>query len=90
MTDRRAWERFVKDLKKGVSLAMPVTSQKEIFCSSCFSPVAPVKAEDCTIEGDIRESHATALGKVQVEVQWVSKGIVTEKVKESKRAKDHY
>ncbi len=86
-------------LKNGVSQSMPLicswceakTSQKGSLCSSCFRPIVPWKAEDRTTEGEIRKSVSSALGgKVQIEMQLVSKKTVTDKIEKSKRAKDHW
>ncbi len=67
----------MEELKSGVPPSMPVicswceaqTSHKYYFYSSCFRPAVSVKAEDRTTEGEIRESHALALGTIKVEMQ---------------------
>ncbi len=82
VTDRRAWERFVRELAAGLLPSKPIvcswcealTSQKDYFCGACFKAVAPRKAADRTTEGEIREVHTFALGEDKVELQRVSKG----------------
>jgi hypothetical protein len=44
-------------------------------------PFVKAKAEDSATETEVRESHATAFRKVKVEIQWVSRGTVTDVVK---------
>ena len=49
-----------------------------------------VSKSEHEIEIDSRPSDAIALGRVRAETQWASKRSLTDVVKESMRAKDHY